>query len=216
MEILATRAERIHYLSRRAELERQVSYQGDEMDLLGTYLANGFDLGIAEGIHMALTGMSGPIDEYYQAQQLGLVTDKPQRKLTKWWRDIIQQFETRGFERWSEASTILLDMNLESQKTFERKFEAIRANVHKNWRHRNHLSSVVFVPGPPRMEAIVLYAFKNENADGRKEAMEELVTKAFEKPHIQRCLVVGLNIDQAKFPYSTVAVFERPHEPQSD
>ena len=82
------------------------------------YLANGFDLEGAEGgaMRMTLTGMSRPIDEYYQAVQLGIAANKPRRRLTQWWTDICLAFEKRAFHRWSEAATMLLDVNQQNQQ----------------------------------------------------------------------------------------------------
>ena len=42
-DILETTHHKIHYLKRRADLEAHFDYQGDELDLLGFYLATGFN-----------------------------------------------------------------------------------------------------------------------------------------------------------------------------
>jgi hypothetical protein len=162
---------------------------------------------------MALTGMSKPIDDYYQALHLHIEKEKPQRKLTKWWRAICDAFENRGFERWSEVAAILLDINLKNQKTLEHKFQQIKLNVRRNWEQPNHHCSITLVPPSPRQEATILYAFKNENAESRHDVMQQLPMRAF-KDHqrIKKCIVVGVNIDNPGPPYSTVAVFERPRE----
>lgn len=57
-EILSMQAEKIHYLSRRREFEAHVDFQGDEMDLFGFYLDNGFNIGETEydkNFHINLT-----------------------------------------------------------------------------------------------------------------------------------------------------------------
>jgi len=47
-DILPSTAHKIHYLRRREDLETNLSYKGDELDLLGFYLASGFNIGEAE------------------------------------------------------------------------------------------------------------------------------------------------------------------------
>src|SRR3546814_19200120 len=48
-DLLLTReVEKVHYLSRRREFEAHMDYEGDELDLLGFYLDNGFNIGDTE------------------------------------------------------------------------------------------------------------------------------------------------------------------------
>src|SRR4029450_3203580 len=72
-EILETRTEKIHYLQRRQVIQTTINYFGDEIDLLGLYLANGFDVGSIEGgeVDLTITGMSSPIDEFFEARTHG-------------------------------------------------------------------------------------------------------------------------------------------------
>jgi len=111
-DILGTKAEKIHYLQRRQTIQRTLNYVGDEMDLLGIYLANGFDLGDVEGsdASIVITGMSASVDEFFDAKANGITRVRPERKLTRWWRDICLKFEERDFEGWTEAATMLLDV----------------------------------------------------------------------------------------------------------
>ena len=47
-ELLTLEAEKSHYLARRREFEAHFEYEGDELDLLGFYLDNGFNIGDRE------------------------------------------------------------------------------------------------------------------------------------------------------------------------
>lgn len=215
LDLLPTRAERIHYFKRRAEIQQTMRYVADELDLLGVYIANGFGLGGAEGgtAQLILTGMSKPIDDYFLACELGHPTEPPRRRLSPWWSAICETFETRGFYRWSEAAAILLDINFENQKKFEKKFEQIKLSVRSNWRNPDHRSGMLWIPPPPRNDAIVLFAYNDHNAEKRREAMSNLASRAFDaQGRIDRCLVLGVNIDRPGNPYSTMAIFERPRE----
>jgi hypothetical protein len=210
--ILSSRAERIHYLQRRHVVQTSIDYIGDEMDLLGLYLANGFDVGSIEGsdVHLNLTGMSSPIDQYLEAKASGFSRDKPQRKLTKWWRDICAKFNEREFEGWTEASAILLEVGYDQQRKFESKFRGIKRNVMRNWQEPDHLSSSILIPSESKSDAVVAYAFRDAAAGERRNAMESVASQIFAgHPHVNRCLVLGVNIDKAHYPYTSLAIFFR-------
>lgn len=212
LQVLETRAEKIHYFQRRQVIQTTIDYVGDEMDLLGLYLANGFDVGSIEGgkVHLAITGMSSPVDEFFQARAHGIARARPQRKLTKWWRDICIQFEQREFEGWTEASTILLDVGYDDQRKLESKFRKVQKNVIRRWQEPGHLSSVILIPPKIRGEAIVAYAYRNVSADERRNTMESVASQTFEgHQHVNKCLVLGMNLDRRDYPYSTLAVFHR-------
>lgn len=211
-QILDTRAEKIHYLQRRQAIQTTIDYVGDEMDLLGLYLANGFDVGGIEGaqVHLAITGMSSPIDEFFQARAHGNVRTRPRRKLTKWWRDICIQFEKRDFDGWTEASTMLLDVGYDDQRKLESKFRHVQKNVMRRWQEPGHLSSVMLIPPKARGQAIVAYAYRDAAANERQNAMESMAGQVFEgHQHVNRCLVVGMNLDKKHYPYSSLAIFHR-------
>ena len=59
-ELVTLEIERCHYLSRRAELERNGVYTADELDLLTVYLKNRFNIGEDEhdGSHLTWYGES--------------------------------------------------------------------------------------------------------------------------------------------------------------
>ena len=211
-QILETRAERIHYLQRRQAVQTTIDYVGDEMDLLGLYLANGFDVGSIEGgeVHLAITGMSAPIDKFFQARATGIARARPRRKLTKWWRDICIQFERREFEGWTEASTILLDVGYDDQRKLERKFRQVQKNVMRRWNEPGHLSSIILIPPKARGDAIVAYAYREAATNERGNSMESIAGQAFGgHEHVNRCLVLGMNLDKGHYPYSSLAIFHR-------
>jgi len=212
LHLLEMRAEKIHYLQRREIIQTTISYVGDEMDLLGLYLANGFDVGSMEGgeVHLVITGMSSPVDEFFQAKTHGIARARPRRKLTKWWRDICTQFEQREFEGWTEASTILLDVGHDDQRKLESKFRRVQENVMRRWHEPGHLSSVILIPPKSRSDAIVAYAYRDAASNERRNAMESIASQAFEgHQHVNRCLVLGMNLDKRHYPYSSLAVFHR-------
>lgn len=213
-DVLESTPHKIHYLKRRADLEAHFDYKGDELDLLGFYLQSGFNVGEAEysGDHFALVTMSKPIDRYYTALEEGIVTTKPAPKMTRWWKDICAKIEARDFHQWSDIANVLLSVSLEDQETIARNFKHIAKNVHKNWRMRGHNCAIVMIPHRMRPDALAVVAFKERDKDSRHTRMENVAAEVFESSHVERCLVIGINIDKMHYPYSLIAVFFRGKE----
>lgn len=131
-ELLENEIERIHYLVRRSQIERELSYVGDEGDLLAFYLDTGFNLGMDEEpgkIGMNLLMKSKEIDPYFTARENGVTVPKPRLALTKWWRDIIEYLIKRKPEFWSEMGYIFLNISQTEQKRFEKEFKNLKARV---------------------------------------------------------------------------------------
>jgi hypothetical protein len=208
-DILQSTPHKIHYLKRRADLEARLSYKGDELDLLGVYLKTGFNFGSEEfsNRHIALLGMSKPIDDYYMAQEEGIGRPKPAPLMTGWWKDICAKIEERDFPQWSDVAVILLSVPMSEQEAIAKRFKKIAKNVHQNWRNPDHLCAVILVPPEGNTDAIALYAFKEAYKDERYERMENVASGVFESSHCTRCLVIGVNVDKEQYPYSLVAVY---------
>jgi hypothetical protein len=91
-----------------------------------------------------------------------------------------------------------------------KKFKQIIKNVHKNWRVHGHNNSIIMIPHKKMHDAIAVYAFKEQEKDNRHANMENIAAQIFEESHMERCLVIGVNIDKMHYPYSLVAVYFRP------
>lgn len=210
-DILELTAQKIHYLRRRSELEANMKYMADEMDLLGFYLQTGFNIGEAEfgGYSIQMTGMSKNIDEYYTSLDNGIPATRPRSKLTKWWKEICAKLEERNFYQWSDAANILLSFSFSEQEKAERYFTKIKRNVFKQWMDKDHKCSIIIVPNAHRGDALSLFAFRRTAWQERHKRMENIAAQAFETSHVQRCLVLGVDIDEGHYPYSTLMVFGR-------
>jgi hypothetical protein len=211
-DILDTQAQKIHYLKRRLELHQTLLHFGDELDLLGFYLATGFNIGDAEinGTALSISGLSRKIDLYYTQLEAGLAPRKPKAKVTRLWFDIIATFERRRFPGWSEAACIVLNFGHEEQEQMERMFTRVYKNVKKRGFKENKTSSVVAVPQVFRNTALAMYAYKETAAAKREEAMEDLALSTFDESHVDLCLIFGVNVEKGHYPYSTVRLFTRP------
>jgi hypothetical protein len=208
-DILQSTPQKIHYLKRRADLEDHFKYKGDELDLLGFYISNGFNIGLAEfdDGHFMLTGASKPIDKYYEAKEEGIITLKPQPKITKWWKDICEKIEARERPQWTDVSIALLHVSYEDQATIEKKFKILIENVHKNWQTPGHDCAIVVSPHKRQSDALAVVAYKDKDSANRQDRISGVVANVFDDaPHVDRCLVIGVNIDRMDYPYSLIAV----------
>ncbi len=96
-EVLGEGCEKLHYLVRRAEFERNFDYIGDEIDLLAFYLDTGFNIEEDEFKQQSISlfGMSKIFDPFFMKELPEKETPKPRRKSTKWWRSILHHIETK-------------------------------------------------------------------------------------------------------------------------
>lgn len=210
-EMLDSVAQRIHYLRRRAELAKNMDILGDEVDFVGFYLSSGFNIGLAEfeGKRLILKEMSTSVDKYRMARAEGIAGEKPSLRLTEWWKTILHAIEERRFEGWTDMACILLNCSYEEQQKAESMFKHIMKNIHRTYKDPKHLSSVILMPHKHRSDALVLYCFKEAEKEQRYDMMYDLSSQTFKKEHIQRCLVIGINIDRPPHPYSTLTCFFR-------
>ncbi len=139
-ELLDSTCEKMHYLSRRASFEAHAEYIGDELDLLAFYLATGFNIGEAEfnGSFLPLYGMSRTLDPYFMRRWQGEDVAKPRRRLTSWWRDMLDRIETRRPPRWIELGQVLLNVTDHDQEEFERGFAQVCENARQHWSDRGY------------------------------------------------------------------------------
>lgn len=211
-DTLETKAHKIHYLKRRSDIEANMSYKGDELDLLGFYLDTGFNIGLTEhsNTHLILTSASKEVDAYYGALDVGIEREKPKPKMTQWWSDICKGLEKRDFYQWSDVANIVLSFAYEEQTETEKRFSQLRKNIHKNWKVLNHLCSIILIPNERKNDAISVYGFKDKAKDERYQKMENIATQIFESSHVTKCLVIAINIDRQDYPYSAIAVYTKP------
>lgn len=95
-DLLETDSEKIHYLIKRYNLEKEIDYMADELDLLAFYLQTGFNFGDTNfnNTFLQLYGASEEIlDSYLITEHLEEQNPKPLPRRTKWWQDIIGRID---------------------------------------------------------------------------------------------------------------------------
>ncbi|WP_293336005.1 hypothetical protein [Microcoleus sp. CAWBG58] len=207
-EILEGSCEKLHYLVRRAEFEKNADYNGDEIDLLAFYLDTGFNIGNAEFTKqgLSLLGLSNIFDPFFMKQLPKSETPKPKRKLTRWWRSIIQHIESRQPERWTEVGCVLLNFTHDDQTKFEEGFKRIKKIVNKFWELPEHNNTCRLINKTvPERGAVAGFAYKRIDREKRNRTMKNAVDEIMSISPVSRVVVIGVDVEQNDYPYSVVA-----------
>lgn len=209
-EILEGTCEKIHYLIRRTQFEENVNYIGDEIDLLAFYIDKGFCIGDSEfdGTGFQLLGMSEAFNKYFLREDLRIDVEKPRRRLTKWWKDILNKFEDKKTLRWTEMSYMLLNVEYDDQVEFENKFNEVMEIVRQSSKEEDHLNTVVLEYGPKnRRDAVLGCAYKKVDREARHNIIDDAISQVSIDVVKERMVIIGYDVDYQKmhYPYSLIA-----------
>lgn len=69
------------------------------------------------------------------------------------------------------------------------------------------------IPHKHRKDAIAIFAFKEQHKDNRYGGIENIASQIFAESHVDRCLIIGINIDKMHYPYSLISVYFKPNQP---
>jgi hypothetical protein len=205
-EILTTQAEKIHYLSRRREFEAHVNFQGDEMDLFGFYLDNGFNIGeteFDENFHIDLTLKSKELDPYFIGKHRNVEVEKPALQKTKYWSDLLSKIELNS-QNWLVSSFILLNQPKEDQIKYEKKLKQLMHMVINDECEKKH--NYLFMHfGPERRKYILVgYPYKDTDRQTRNGIINDIVSSINEQKNIKGYLIIGYDLDSSNYPYSVL------------
>ena len=140
LESLTMEVERCHYLSRRGELEQQVGYVADELDLLAFYIENQFNVQSARpGRELWLYGKSAEVAlGYSEARAAGTLSFPIKRTPT--WQALLRTIEEKRPAGWTRFGHRLLNFDLAAQRGAER---ALR----DGWRQVSRAKDSFFTTG---------------------------------------------------------------------
>lgn len=205
-EILSLPAEKVHYLCRRREFEAHVKFQGDEMDLFGFYLDNGFNIGEDEyndSMIFNLTLKSKDIDPYILGTKRGVKVKKPILQKSDYWNDILLYINGRTQE-WLSSSFIMLNTQREDQIKFEKNLVKIKKMVFDGKVSKPH-NWMEMVCGPDRRKYILIgYPYKDIDKSTRDGVINDII-RSHEKDDIRGVLIFGYNLNNENYPYSILA-----------
>jgi hypothetical protein len=207
-EILDSQAQRIHYLSRRAEIERSMNYSGDEMDLLAFYVETGFNIGKAEegAVFLGLTMKSAELDPYFVGRADGVSVPKPQLKLTAWWRDILLRVERRRQEFWTEIAYALLSVGYDDQVKFEEWFnELLERVVNGEVTSRHNWIELLSGLNAKRQYVVAAYPYIEVSRAERNRMIRHIAAQSEGEQKVSGIVILGFDLGDPSFPYDVLA-----------
>jgi hypothetical protein len=205
-ELLPLEIQKIHYFARRREFEAHMKYTGDELDLLGFYLDNGFNIGdteYARDLVMNMCLKSKELDPYFIGTSEGKSVVKPELAMTEWWKDLLLTISDKKTEGWVETGFILLNSTKEDQAKFEGMFKKLMLRIKQGKADKLH-NWVMFASGPERRRYLIAgYPYTTTEKNVRNGIMGEIISDDnFGKA--RGCVVIGVQIDRLDYPYSVL------------
>ena len=210
--LLEGEIEKIHYLARRREFEQHVNYLGDELDLLGFYLDNGFNIGEAEynELIISLVGKSKELDPYFIGVAVGKKVKKPSLQMTKWWKDIISQVSRKRPDHWTEIGFMLLNSTKEDQEKFEQDVSCLKSKV-KIGRVEHDYNWVALLSGPEQKRYFIVgFPYKDLVRTERNSAIQGILGSK-EREGTRGVVCIGIDVKKKEYPYSVLAADVETH-----
>jgi hypothetical protein len=204
-DLLPLAAEKLHYLQRRRELEANIEFVGDEVDLLAWYLDDGFNLG-TDFKKYGLFKMdlkSKELDNYIIGSSNREKVRKPALRKTNWWKDMLERIEKRQQQTWLETSYVLLNCSFEIQQEFERLINLTKRKMHNGKADYPHNWILLETAEKERKFTIAGYCYHNHLREDRDDIMGDILyDKSMDDAKGK--LVIGMNIDKLHYPYSVL------------
>nr|WP_314258371.1 hypothetical protein [uncultured Devosia sp.] len=202
----------IHYLSERYFLQKSLNLLGDELDFLGLYLVTGFNLAELKDkfTEFSPSGMSDPIDRYYEGMQAGLKLRKPKMALTPMFRQIVERVTVMKPTGWTLVGLHLLSCaDPAEQKAIERNLTKLRLFVRRNHRNPEHAHTMVVQPPEKRKAPVLFYLFPEELRSTHRDVMRRIAAEALEDGEHTACVVFARGTERWGQAFETVLVVER-------
>lgn len=212
VDVLGHPSEVLHYLGRRAEVERRNFLQGDEVDLLGLYLKTGLNLGGREfaGKDMLdATGMSDPIDVWHYRREAGLEAEAPRVERSDWWEAVLSRVESRHGPRWPEIGVTLWNVGPPEQAELEAAMGQLRAEIMSGERPATDL--LVFHNGPPQRRDIFVGVIATSADRGERAVQYENAARIVMENNadMKRGIVIAWTPRPIEAPYFALIYFDR-------
>ncbi len=202
----------LHYLSERSHLQKSLNLLGDELDFLGLYLTTGFNLAALQGkfTEFSPSGMSAPIDRYYEGAQVGLKLRKPKMELRPFFRDIVDRITQVKPPAWTLVGLHLLSCaDPAEQKAIERNLTKLRVFVRRNFRDPEHANTIVVQPPEKRKAPVMFHLFPEELKGEHRTVMRQIAARAVQAGDLDACVVFSRGTERWGQAFESVMVVER-------
>lgn len=194
----------LHYLSERLYLQKTFSLMGDELDFLGLYLTTGFNIAGLEshdGV-FSPSGMSAPLDRYYQSRDAGVKIAVPTANLQPLYKAIIDKLSSRRLTGWTTAGLHLLSSaDPTEQRRIERAMNQLRVSVRKNHHDPAHVNSMIVTPPGERRAIVIFYVYVESDRANIARNMEQLAAEALESSLRSSCVVFARCVEKWNSPF---------------
>lgn len=205
-ELLTREVEKVHYLARRREFEAHMDFEGDELDLLGFYLDNGFNIGDTEyrkDVALNMLLKSKELDPYFIGSREGHAVPKPRLAMTDWWDAILNRVSEVRAEGWLETGFVLLNTTKEDQEKFEVEFKKLARQVQEGTASHSH-HWVVWETGPARRRYVIVgYPHVVDNKEQRNSILAEAIENDA-NADARGVAVIGVNMKHPHYPYDVL------------
>lgn len=204
-DLLPLASQKLHYLQRRREIEADINYMGDELDLLAWYLEEGFNFGPDYDRYnfFNVSLKAKELDNYFIGTANNEKVVKPELQMTQWWKDILQRAESRQFQQWMESSYIMLNVPISGQNYFEKQIEDLKEEILQGKAKFEHNYILLRSQEEKRRFYMAGYFYNEKYADQRNDVIEEILH--LESVHDGKgMLVISMNIDKKHYPYSVL------------
>lgn len=207
-ELVPREVERCHYLSRRAELERNATYTADELDLLALYAKTRFNIGEDEydGSHHAWYGLSNTL-EYVRDENRGVRLSSRSAATTEFWAKILTSLEKRRPEGWTRFGHRLLNADIVQQKQIEK---LMKKGVRKtNGNPRLFFHSGITFGAQKKMQTIAVAVGAPVPPEQFERNLIACSESAFEQGRQDDVLILYWFVPRTSEPYDFIGVFNR-------
>ncbi len=213
-ELLETELQKIHYFLRRSQIEKNMNYHADELDLLAFYIDSAFSIGETEfePSPINLSMKSAEIDYYFLAKQDGVIVEKPAMKFSKWWLALLEVVAEKKVTHWVEIGCILLSIQKKDQETFEGKFKHLLRRVAEG-RAKKKYNWLVLQSGPKRRKFIIVgfpyFPDLFNSKEERNSMIAGILEEANEGLNCEGMLCIGVSAQHLHYPYSVLAYYPK-------
>ncbi len=213
-ELLETQLQKIHYFLRRSQIEKNMDYHADELDLLAFYIDTSFSIGETEfePLPLELSMKSGEVDYYFLAKQDGVTVKKPIMQLSKWWSAMLKVIEEKKIDHWVEIGCILLSIQKKDQETFEQRFRHLLRKVAEG-RAKKKFNWLSLQSGPKKRKFIIVgfpyFTGLFENKEDRNSMIAGILEEADKGLNCDGMLCLGVSAEHLHYPYSILAYYPK-------
>lgn len=207
--ILDTKAERLHYLVRRNELENEFPIYEDEIGLLYQYLQNSLAQPLSPEFAKIplLEAMSETLDEYFMQEWTNEVVPKPKHHISDWTREVIYWLEphTMGIR----LSCLLLSLSIEQQTELELRTLSMLERV-KNSKQEEKVNNVVRLSFVAENCSSVLMLVGMKDIDEPDLFLKSIALETNMSTNPKDLFCIGIDVCRPNYPFEVfVALLNR-------